>query len=256
MTNDEALKNNIIDLVANDLDDLITRVNGRTVKDKGILQLENARKVEIKEDLRTKILKIISDPNIAYILLMIGLAGLYFELSSPGAILPGVVGGIALILAFFSLQTLPVNIAGILLILLAVVFFILELKVTSFGMLSVAGVLSLTLGSMMLFKGAGPQFQVALTVLLPTVMLVSAFFVGAALLVVRAHTHQPRTGAEGLVNEIGIVKQVNGLEGKVLVHGELWHAVFVEPVAVGTKVRVQSVENLVVTAAPSKGKGA
>ena len=256
VTNDEALKDNIIDLVANDLDDLITRVNGRTIKGKGTLQLSDARRVEIREDLRTKILKIISDPNIAYILLMIGLAGLYFELSNPGAILPGVVGGIALILAFFSLQTLPVNIAGILLILLAVVFFILELKVASYGMLSIAGVLSLILGSMMLFKGAGPEFQVALSVLLPTVLLVSAFFVGAALLVVRAHARQPRTGAEGLVNEIGIVKQVSGREGKVLVHGELWRAVFVEPVAVGTKVRVRSVENLVVTAVPSKGNGA
>ena len=108
----------------------------------------------------------------------------------------------------------------------------------------------------LLFKGAGPEYQVALSVLLPTVLLVSAFFVGAALLVVRAHTHRPRTGAEGLVNEIGIVKQVNGREGKVLVHGELWQAVFVAPVTVGTKVRVQSVENLVVTAVPLDAHGA
>ena len=256
VTADEALKNNIIDLVADDMDDLIARIDGRAVKDKETLRLSDARRVVIKESLRTKILKTISDPNIAYILLMIGLAGLYFELSSPGAVLPGVVGGIALILAFFSMQTLPVNIAGILLILLAIVFFILELKVASYGMLSVAGVLSLVLGSMMLFKGAGPEFQVALSVLLPTVLLVSAFFVGATLLVVRAHTHRPRTGAEGLVNEIGIVKQVNGREGKVLVHGELWQAVFVAPVTVGTKVRVQSVENLVVTAVPLDAHGA
>jgi membrane-bound serine protease (ClpP class) len=159
-----------------------------------------------------------------------------------------------LILAFFSMQTLPVNIAGILLILLALVFFVLELKVTSYGMLSLSGVLSLFLGSMMLFKGAGPQFQVALSVLLPTVFLVSGFFVGVALLVVRAHRHQPRTGAEGLVNEVGVVKQINGREGKIMVHGELWQAVFSEAVSVGAKVRVQAVENLVVTAVPVKEK--
>ncbi len=254
VTAEEALSINVIDLVAKDLDDLVARIEGREIKDKGALQLAGARRTLIKEGLRTKILKAVSDPNIAYILLMIGLAGLYFELANPGAVLPGVVGGIALILAFFSLQTLPVNIAGILLILLAIVFFVLELKVTSYGMLSLSGVLSLVLGSLMLFKGAGPQFQIALGVLLPTVLLISGFFVGVVLLVVRAHTHQPRTGAEGLVNEVGVVKQIEGREGKVMVHGELWRAVFDETASVGDKVRVQSVENLVVKAVPLKGK--
>jgi len=243
----EALEKNIIDVVAKNLDDLIDQIEGRTVKDKGILHLAGVRRTLIKEGLRTKILKTVSDPNIAYILLMIGLAGLYFELANPGSVLPGVVGGIALILAFFSLQALPVNAAGIMLILLSIVFFILELKVTSYGMLSLAGVLSLVLGSMMLFKGAGPQFQLAWKVLLPTVLLVSGFFVGIVLVVVRAHTRKARTGADGLVDEVGVVKQVQGQEGKVLVHGELWRAVFEEAVAVGDKVRVLSVKDLVVT---------
>jgi membrane-bound serine protease (ClpP class) len=256
VTAEEALKANVIDVVAKDLDDLVAQIDGREIRDKGALRLSGVPRTLIKESLRTKILKTISDPNIAFILLMIGLAGLYFELASPGAVLPGVVGGMALILAFFSMQTLPVNIAGILLILLAIVFFVLELKVTSYGMLSLSGVLSLFLGSMMLFKGAGPQFQVALSVLLPTVLLVSGFFVGVALLVVRAHSHQPRTGAEGLVNEVGVVKQIDGREGKVMVHGELWQAVFSEAVSVGAKVRVQAVENLVVTAVPVKEKDA
>jgi membrane-bound serine protease (ClpP class) len=243
----EALKDNIIDVVAKNLDDLINQIDGRTIKDKGTLHLAGARRTQIKEGLRTKILKTISDPNIAYILLMIGLAGLYFELANPGSVLPGVVGGIALILAFFSLQALPVNAAGILLILLAIVFFILELKITSYGMLSFAGVLSIVLGSMMLFKGAGPQFQVALRVLLPTVLLVCGFFIGIVLVVVRAHTRKIRTGADGLINEVGVVKQVQGREGKVLVHGEIWRAVFEDAVSVGDKVRVVSVEDLVVT---------
>ena len=242
----EALQENIIDVVAKNLDDLIEQIEGRTIKDKGTLRLAGMQRTLIREGLRTKILKTISDPNIAYILLMIGLAGLYFELANPGTVLPGVVGGIALILAFFSLQALPVNTAGILLILLAIIFFILELKVASYGMLSFAGVLSLVLGSMMLFKGAGPQFQVALGVLLPTILLVSGFFVGIVLLVVRAHTRKARTGADGLVDEVGVVKEVRGREGKILVHGELWKAAFEDTVAVGDKVRVVSVENLVV----------
>jgi membrane-bound serine protease (ClpP class) len=247
VTAQEALKENIIDVVAKDLDDLIGQIEGRTIKDKGTLRLAEARRTPIREGLRTKILKIVSYPNIAYILLMIGLAGLYFELANPGTVLPGVVGGIALILAFFSLQALPVNAAGIMLILLAIVFFILELKVTSYGMLSFAGVLSLVLGSMMLFKGAGPQFQVAWSVLLPTVLLVSGFFVGIVLVVVRAHTRKARTGADGLVDEVGVVKQIQGSEGKVLVHGEIWQAVFEDAVSVGDKVRVLAVKDLVVT---------
>jgi membrane-bound serine protease (ClpP class) len=256
VTAQEALKQNIIDLVAVDMDDLIAQIQGRSIQGKGVLNLKDARRTEIKESLRTKILKTISDPNIAYILLMIGLAGLYFELAHPGAVFPGVVGGIALVVAFFSMQTLPVNVAGILLILLAVVFFILELKVTSFGMLSLAGLLSLFLGSTMLFKGAGAQYQVAWRVMVPTVLLISGFFMGVVLLVVRAHAHRPRTGAEGLVDEIGLVKQVSGREGRILVHGELWRAEFPEPVEVGAKVRVQTVRNLVVTAVPVKTPGA
>jgi membrane-bound serine protease (ClpP class) len=245
VTAGEALKANVIDLIAKDLDDLIAQVEGRTIKGKGTLHLAGVRRTLIEESLRIKILKAISDPNIAYVLLMIGIAGLYFELATPGTVLPGVVGGIALILAFFSLQALPVNVAGILLILLAIIFFILELKVTSYGMLSFAGVLSLVLGSMMLFKGAGPQYQVALHVLLPTVLLVSGFFVGVVILVVRAHTRKIRTGADGLVDEVGMVKQVQGQAGKVLVHGELWRAKFSDPVSVGDKVRIKAVEDLV-----------
>lgn len=260
VTADRAVKENVVDFLAKDIDDLVAKLNGREVKDKGRLELDGVRIVPIKESFRTKVLKTISNPNIAYILLMIGLAGLYFELSHPGAIFPGVVGGIALILAFFSLQTLPVNTAGVLLILLSIVFFILELKVTSYGMLSVAGVISLLLGSLMLFKGAGPQFQVALGVLLPTVMSISGFFVALAYLVVRAHTHKAYTGEDGLIDEVGVVKQIDGLQGKVQIHGELWQATFTKPASVSDQVRVKSVDGLVLTAAPiemagEKGQG-
>ncbi len=250
----EALKLKVIDLVAENPDDLIRRLDGREVAGKGKLDLGNARRETVEEGLRTKILKTISNPNIVYILFMIGLAGIYFELANPGAIFPGVIGAIALILAFFAFQALPVNTAGILLIILAGILFILEIKVTSYGLLSVAGLFSLVLGSLMLFKGAGPQFQLAWQVIAPTVLTTSAFFVGVTALVIRAHARRPRTGVEGMVGEVGTVRLVDGLQGKVQVHGELWQAAFEQPVSVGMRVEVVSVENLRLIVKPVDGK--
>ena len=244
VTETEALKENIIDLIATDTDDLIKQLNGRELKDRGILKLDNVKKVSIKETLRTKILKTISNPNIAYILLMIGLAGLYFEFSHPGSIFPGVIGAIALILAFFAMQTLPVNYAGILLIVLAIIFFIMEMKITSYGLLSVAGVVSLLLGSLMLFKGSTPDMKVSLQVVLPTIVIISGFFVAVAGLVFRAQISKPTTGSSGLVGEIGIVKKALTPEGKVFVHGELWNARAKDPIDEDAKVRIVQVINL------------
>ena len=245
VTETEALKENIIDLIATDTNDLIKQLNGREIKDRGILKLDDVKKVTIKETLRTKILKTISNPNIAYILMMIGLAGLYFEFSHPGSIFPGVIGAIALILAFFAMQTLPVNYAGILLIVLAIIFFIMEMKIASYGLLSVAGVVSLLLGSLMLFKGSAPEMKLSLQVVLPTIILISGFFVAVAGLVFRAQISKPMTGSTGLVGEIGIVKKALTPEGKVFVHGELWNARAKEPIDKDAKVRVVQVVNLI-----------
>lgn len=245
VTETEALKGNIIDIVAKDLDDLIRQINGRKVEGKGILRLDNAKKIVLEEGLRTKILKTISDPNIAYILLMIGLAGLYFELSHPGAILPGVVGGISIILAFFAMQTIPVNYAGFLLILLALVFFIMEMKIASYGLLSIAGITSLLLGSLMLFESNGTDMRLSWGVLLPTIIMVSGFFVAISGLVFKSHLSKPITGASGLVGKIGVVKEALMPEGKVFVHGELWQAISKDPIETGAKVRVLNVVNLV-----------
>lgn len=245
VTETEALKENIIDLIAQDTDDLIKQLNGRELRDKGVLNLANPKKVVLEETLRTKILKTISNPNIAYILMMIGLAGLYFELSHPGAIFPGVIGGIALILAFFAMQTLPVNYAGILLIVLAIIFFIMEMKITSYGLLSVAGIVSLLLGSLMLFEAPTADMKLSLRVVLPTVILISGFFVAVASLVFRAQISKPATGSMGLVGEIGVVKKALTPEGKVFVHGELWNARAKEALDQNVKVRVVKVVNLI-----------
>ena len=255
ITETEALEKNVIDLVARDIDDLIEQINGRDIPEKGVLKLDKPNKILEKETLRTKILKTISDPNIAYILMMIGLAGLYFELSHPGSIFPGVIGAICLILAFFAMQTLPVNYAGILLIVLAIIFFIMEMKITSYGLLSVAGVISLLLGSLMLFKGSSPDMRLSWGVVLPTIGLISGFFVVVAGLVFRAQVSKPATGSRGLIGEIGIVKKALDPEGKVFVHGELWNATSKEPLEEGAKVRVVSVVSLMLEVESIKENG-
>ena len=250
VTETEALKLNIIDIIATDIDDLIRQMNGREIKDKGVLDLNRVQKIRLKETLRTKVLKTISNPNIAYILLLIGLAGLYFEFSHPGAIFPGVLGAISLVLAFFALQTLPVNYAGILLIILSIIFFIMEMKIASYGLLSVAGIVSLFLGSIMLFDSGDPDMRVSWHVLIPTLVLISGFFVFVAGLVFKSQVTTPRTGAAGIVGEVGIVKKAIMPDGKILIHGELWNATAKEPISEGTRVRVLNLENLVLEVEP------
>ncbi len=255
VTEKEALEQKVIDLVAEDMEDLISKIDGKEIEGKGTLNLAGSNRKEIQETIRTKILKTISNPNIAYILMMLGLAGIYFELSHPGAIFPGVVGGIAIVLAFFSFQTLPVNYAGVLLIILAIVFFVMEMKITSFGLLSVAGVVSLFLGSLMLFEGDGSQAGLSWQVLIPTVLVISLFFVTVAGLAFKAQAAKPRTGDRGLTDEIGIVKQKLDPHGKVFVHGELWFAQASETVEQGERVRVTGVDGLVLEVEPVDNGG-
>jgi membrane-bound serine protease (ClpP class) len=247
ITAEEAYAKNVIDLVAEDLPSLIKKLDGWEVMRKGYTRTLHTDGVEQRTILpgwQHQVLRTISNPNIAYILLMIGLAGLYFELSQPGAILPGVIGGIALILALYALQTLPVNYAGVLFILLAVLFFILEIKVLSHGLLSFAGVLALVLGSLMLFRVPGTTNRLAMSVLIPTVLIVSGFFVTVTTLAFRAQIRKPQTGAECLPGLIGEVKRDLIPEGTVFVNGELWNAIADETIFAGEKIEVVSEENL------------
>ena len=250
VTETEALEKKIIDLVARDVDDLLAQINGLEIKGKAPVDIDPAKRIWIAESMRTRILKALSDPNIAYILMMIGLAGLYFELSHPGVILPGVIGSIALILAFYSFQTLPVNIAGVLLILLALIFFIMEMKIASYGLLSVAGLISLLLGSLMLFDRTGGQIGISWTVMVPTISLVGGFFVVVAGLVFRSRTRRPMTGESGLIGETGVVKTPLTPTGRIQVHGELWFARCRTPLTVGQRVRVTAVDGLTLEVEP------
>ncbi|MCF8130321.1 MAG: nodulation protein NfeD [Deltaproteobacteria bacterium] len=243
ITAEEARKKNVVDLVVNDMDDLLKALDGRVIElasGKTILKTTGIKTVHYKPNLRDKILKTISDPNIAYILMMIGLAGLFFELSHPGAVFPGVIGALSLILAFFSFQTLPVNYAGVVLILLAIVFFIAEVKVASYGILSIGGLVALTLGSLMLFE----NMRVSLKLMMPTIVLVGGFFVVVAGVAFRALRSKPVSGADGMQGEIGIVKELIAPEGLVFVHGEYWRAFSEERIEPGESVEVTGINGL------------
>lgn len=246
-TEKEALKLKIIDLVADKLDDLLVALDGRevtTARGKVILHTKGVEVSRLEMGLRDKILKVISDPTIAYILLILGLAGLYFELSTPGAILPGVLGGICLILAFYAFQTLPINYAGLLLILLAIILFIAEVKVTSYGMLAVGGIVAMILGSVMLIKSPEPFMRISLTAILGTTAVTAAFFIFVVTMALRAQRQKTTTGAEGLIGQIGTVRTPLKPEGSVLVGGELWSAQCKEGAEPGDKVRVRAVKGL------------
>ena len=247
ITEKEALKINVIDLIASDLNDLLSQIDGREIKTASGVKKLTTKNIAVNYSemgLREKILDTLSNPNIAYILMMIGMLGLYFELSNPGAIFPGVVGVISLILAFFAFQTLPVNYAGMLLILLALILFILEIKVTSFGMLSVGGIISLTLGSLMLFDSSVPFLRVSYDFIIPVVAVTSAFFILAISLAVKAQRRKPTTGKEGLLGSTGIVKSKIDPQGKVFIHGEYWDATSNEMIPEDTQVEVIEVKDI------------
>jgi membrane-bound serine protease (ClpP class) len=249
ITEQQALELNVIDIIATSIDDLLSQIDGKEVETAfgaKKLSTKGAALNVVEMGWRYNILNALTNPNIAYILMLIGLAGLYFELSNPGVLFPGIIGGICLILAFYAFQTLSVNYAGILLILMALVLFIAEVKVASFGLLAIGGVIALTLGSLMLFESPVPYLRLSLKVLIPSVALVSAFFIVVATLAIRAYQRKPTTGKEGLVGEKGTASTPIDPEGKVFVHGEHWNAESDEPIPEGAKIVVTEVKDLVI----------
>ncbi len=251
ITEKEALEKNVINLIAPDIDSLLIMINGREVElvnRKINLQTAGATVVRHEMNWRHKLLDKISDPNIAYILMMLGIAGIYFELSNPGAILPGVLGGIFLILAFYALQTLPVNWAGLLLILFAIVLFLLEIKVTSFGILTIGGIVAMFLGSVMMFRQPAnifePAIRISMQVIVISTLATAGFFAFAVGLVMKAHRQQVTTGREGLVGEIGRALTNLEPEGRVQVHGEIWQARSDTPIEKGDEIKVLAVRGL------------
>ena len=242
-----ALQQKIIDLIANDDEELFQQLDGRNVQlSSGTVTLhtKSVKVVEYEMSFIEKLLNILSDPNIAYILMMLGFYGLMFELYNPGSILPGIVGVICLVLAFYSLNTLPINYAGLALILFALLLFILEIKIVSHGVLAIGGIVSLLLGSMMLIRrGAGAVGSISWTVIIATTAVTALFFLFVIGMGLKAQRLKPFTGSESMIGETGEAKEELNPLGMVFLHGELWQAESVSgAIQVGDKIRVKSMK--------------
>ena len=257
-TEREALEKKLIDVVSNDRGDLLKWLDGRTVKrfdgKPEKVETSAAEVVVVAPNTGDKLLSVIAHPNIAYLLMLLGLVGIYFELSHPGAILPGVLGGVALLLALFALSVLPVNYVGVLLILLGISFFVLEVKVVSYGLLTVAGLVSFIFGSLMLIRSPFPALRVGLAVVLPTALAVAFVVIFLLARVLRSYRRQPLTGAKGLVGEFGKAAVALEPSGKVFVHGEYWEAISRAPIPKGGRVRVVKVVGLLLEVEPAGGE--
>jgi membrane-bound serine protease (ClpP class) len=243
----EALQHKLIELIAVDLSDLLRQLNGRQVvmpAGERLLRTEGAALQHVEMSLRQRLLSMLADPNVAYMLLLLGGAGLFFEISTPGVVLPGVIGGISLLLGLYALQLLPVNYAGLALIVLAIILFIAEVKVTSYGALTIGGIIAMILGSLMLFD-APPLPGLSLWVVVPSTLLVAAFFVflvGAAL---KTLSQRPYSGREGLLQKVGVaLTPIDQKQGKVFVAGERWDAHSEEPIAQGVEVEVVQMDGM------------
>jgi membrane-bound serine protease (ClpP class) len=246
-TETEALKTKLIDVVSPKLEDLLQAIDGRTVTTaagKVRVETKNAVVQRGEMNLRERILKIITDPTIAYLLLILGLAGLYFEFSTPGAILPGVLGGISLILALYAFQQLPINYAGVLLIVLAIVMFIAEIKVVSHGVLTAGGIASMILGSLMLIDAPAPYMRISLGAILGTAAATAAFFLFVVGAGVKALRRKTVTGVEGLIGEIGVVRTRLAPRGQIFLRGELWNAEGQGEMEPGESVQVIGMDGL------------
>ncbi len=247
-TEQEALSGGVIDLVVNSPAELLARLDGRTLKrfdgTTQVLALAGKPVVERPLSFRQRFLLTIANPNLALFLLLIGLVGLYFEFAHPGAILPGVLGGISLLLAVFAFQILPINYVGLGLIILAIILFILEIKVQSFGMLAIGGIIAMIIGALMLIKAPIPEMRTSLSYVLPVVIAFAAIVLFLLTLVFKAHARKAITGREGMIGETGTARTDLSPAGKVFVHGELWEAEADSPVRAGEPVKVVEVRGL------------
>jgi len=244
----EALQLGVIDIVATDMQDLLQQVHGRTVNVSGIdreLDTQGLTLLRIEPDWRSRLLSVITDPNIAYILMLIGIYGLFFEFANPGYILPGVAGAISLLLALYAFQILPVNYAGLALVALGIIFMLAEAFVPSFGALGIGGLIAFVTGSIILFDQEGAGYAVSLPLILTLAVTSAGFFlfiIGAA---IKARRRPVVSGQEEMLRAVGEALEDFQGQGRILVHGETWRAECARPVKRGDKLRVTGIEGLV-----------
>jgi membrane-bound serine protease (ClpP class) len=250
ITETEALKNNVIDLISPNLDSLLSQIDGRIIvvqQDSVVLHTKYAHIETIEMGWGESLLNIFSDPNVAYILMMLGMFGLLFELYNPGLIFPGIVGVISLIIAFYSMHTLPINYAGLALIIFGVLLFVLEIKIVSHGLLAIGGVISFFFGSVMLIQTPSVlEFaEISWSVITITTFITAFFFVFLLGLGLKIQGRKPMNGKEGLIGEIGDAVTTLNPDGTVKVHGELWQAsTSTEKIIKGESISVTGITNL------------
>jgi membrane-bound serine protease (ClpP class) len=244
----EALQQKIIDLIAVDLNDLLAQLHGRKVvtpAGERLLQTEGVMLRHVEMSLRQRLLSMLADPNVAYMLLMLGAAGLFFEISTPGVVLPGVIGAISLLLGLYALQLLPVNYAGLALVALAIIMFVAEVTVVSYGALTIGGIIAMILGSLMLFDVPPPLPGLSLWVVVPSTLLVAAFFVFLAGAALKTLSQRPYSGREGLLRKVGVaLTPIDQKQGKVFVAGERWDAHSKEPIEQGAEVEIVQMDGM------------
>jgi membrane-bound serine protease (ClpP class) len=247
-TEREALEQRLIEAICGDLDELLRVLDGRELRRfdgrRHRLALSGAQRLEVPMNLKERVLSVIANPTLALALLALGVLGVYVEFTHPGAVLPGVVGAVCLLLFAFATQILPVNVMGLLLILASLVMFILEVSVTSYGMLALTGVALLVLGSLMLFNTPIPEMRVPLAAVLPIAAAVGGVAVLVLRFALRAQRARVATGREGLVGELGRALEDLAPRGKVFVHGETWDARSRRPARQGQRVRVLALEGM------------
>jgi membrane-bound serine protease (ClpP class) len=247
-TAEEALKLKIIDLIVSSVDELLEKINGKEVNLPGgpkKLDTKYAEKENIPMSLREEFLKLISNPNIAYILFIVGFYGLIFEITHPGAVIPGLLGALSLILAFYSFQTLPIDYTGVALIILGIAMFVMEVLTPTYGPLTIGGIVSMFIGSLMLINSDASFLQISKPIIFAAVGTTAAFFLFALGAILKAMRRKPKTGKEGLIGTIGkAVSNINPTDGKVFIHGEYWNAVSDNKIKKDTEVEIVEVDGL------------
>jgi membrane-bound serine protease (ClpP class) len=255
LSSEQALQQDVIDIIATDTNDLLTKVNGWQVNINGqdvILETSDLTIETIEPDWRNELLSVITNPNIAYILMLLGIYGLFFELTNPGFVLPGVIGGICMLLALYALQVLPVNYAGLALMILGVIFMVAELFAPSFGALGIGGIIAFVVGSVILFDTEGSEIQVAIPIIIAVSTVSSIFFLITLRMVYAAHTKPVVSGVDEMLGSIGQVQEDFEGSGRIHIHGEEWQVKSKLPLKRGDQVRVTSIDGLILSVEPVK----
>ena len=256
LSSEEALQQDVVDIIATDTNDLLTKVDGWQVNINGqdvILETSDLEIVSIEPDWRNELLSVITNPNIAYILMLLGVYGLFFEMANPGYVLPGVIGGISMLLALYALQVLPVNYAGLALMILGVIFMVAELFAPSFGALGIGGIIAFVVGSIILFDTEGSELQVAIPIIVAVSTVTSIFFLIVLRMVFAAHRKPVVSGVDEMLGSIGQVLEDFEASGRIHIHGETWQVKSKLPLNRGDQVRVTAIDGLILSVEPIRG---